>query len=806
MAERGSEQLDVVIIGAGPAGISAGVRAAEHGMRHVVLDAVRLANTIALYQTGKLVMDEPGDLPLRPEIAPWFQRSNREQVLEAWQRWVEHANVNVQAGPSCAVQGIAHNSDGFRVTLANDPHLTCRHVVVATGAGNLRTFESPGAERSYVRYQLDDPDRYRAQTIAIVGAGDSAIENALALADHNDVVLVTRRPGFERARDANAEAIQNAISRGVITHYSQNEVHRFEEGALLLTGDLRLEVDWVIGRLGATPSRTLLQDLGVEFPADEKAFPELSACYETNVPGLHLVGAAAGYPLIKQCLNQGFEVIEHIRGAAVRPADEDLLAAKLTLVPAPGTVAEKIAWIEERAPLLSPLSLLQKRQFLAASNLLPMQAGDVVFARNAFSDDLYLILSGTVEFHGTGLDLHSRSAMRREEPPRSADAGDFFGEIGLISGRRTSADAVARSDCLLVRAPRKLMVATLKEVDAVRERIDRTFIRRRLQDLIGVEIRSAELDELTRCCELMKFKQGEAVFQQGDEPNGVHLIRSGSVMISIKGKERDTVVAYLPAGNLIGEMSLLDPTKKHSGTARAMVDTETVRIPAQNLTPMLAAYPQMRARLEALESERLIANVQRTFEDKSTDVLDFLRRVGAGEATNILLIDESLCVRCDNCERACGQTHGGVSRLDRAAGPTFASIHVPTSCRHCENAKCMIDCPPDALVRLPTGEIHIKDNCIGCGNCATNCPYHVIQMAERAPEPRSLLERLAFWKRDGDASGGGHSSVAVKCDLCRELPGIDRGGHTACVAACPTGALVRVDPTAYASKILEPPA
>jgi Fe-S-cluster-containing dehydrogenase component len=252
-------------------------------------------------------------------------------------------------------------------------------------------------------------------------------------------------------------------------------------------------------------------------------------------------------------------------------------------------------------------------------------------------------------------------------------------------------------------------------------------------------------------------------------------------------------------------MSLLDRTKLHNGTARATVKTETVWIPSECLAPLLDEYPAVRERLEALEMERLIENVQRTFEDRSTGILDFLRTVGAGEATNMLLIDESLCVRCDNCERACEETHGGVSRLDRAAGPTFASIHIPTSCRHCENAKCMTDCPPDALVRLSTGEIHIKEDiCIGCENCAKNCPYHVIQMAPRTPARRSLLDRLAFWngKKESEA---GHAKVAVKCDLCRDLPGIKKGtGQTACVAACPTGAIVRVDPVALAKAVLEP--
>ena len=182
-------------------------------------------------------------------------------------------------------------------------------------------------------------------------------------------------------------------------------------------------------------------------------------------------------------------------------------------------------------------------------------------------------------------------------------------------------------------------------------------------------------------------------------------------------------------------------------------------------------------------------------------------KVGAGEATNILLIDESLCVRCNNCETACAETHGGISRLDREAGPTFASVHVPTTCRHCENPKCMTDCPPDALRRHPNGEVFIMDNCIGCGNCERNCPYHVIQMAPREPRPRpNPLLRLLFGIGRDEGAAAHHGSgdvkkMAVKCDLCREREDLKLPG-AACERSCPTGAIIRVDPSTYINRVM----
>ena len=172
---------------------------------------------------------------------------------------------------------------------------------------------------------------------------------------------------------------------------------------------------------------------------------------------------------------------------------------------------------------------------------------------------------------------------------------------------------------------------------------------------------------------------------------------------------------------------------------------------------------------------------------------------GVGEATDVLLIDESLCVRCNNCEKACADVHDGTSRLDREAGPTYANIHVPTSCRHCENPHCMKDCPPDAIHRDEGGEVYIENTCIGCGNCERNCPYGVIQLSHIDPKRQSpsLLSWLFFGRGEEPGREAPYHSAetvkkAVKCDMCKGIP-----GGAACVRACPTGAAIRVSPDRF---------
>jgi Fe-S-cluster-containing hydrogenase component 2 len=103
----------------------------------------------------------------------------------------------------------------------------------------------------------------------------------------------------------------------------------------------------------------------------------------------------------------------------------------------------------------------------------------------------------------------------------------------------------------------------------------------------------------------------------------------------------------------------------------------------------------------------------------------------------------------------------------------------------------MLDCPPDALMRTRDGEIAILDTCIGCGNCATNCPYGVIKMVHEESEKPDFLTRLGLKKRKD--AGPAH---AAKCDMCSALP-----AGPACVRACPTGAAVRINPAQLDSMI-----
>ena len=306
-----------------------------------------------------------------------------------------------------------------------------------------------------------------------------------------------------------------------------------------------------------------------------------------------------------------------------------------------------------------------------------------------------------------------------------------------------------------------------------------------------------DLSELVGSATVEKFAAGDTIFREGDPEHCLQLIRRGSVTISREIGGREIVLAYVPAGQYVGEMALVSDSPR-SATVRAAVATETVRLEGDAFKRLMEQHPDVRRRVQQVYKERLTEDMDMANRTQAGNIISFLVEQGIGEATDVLLIDESLCIRCDYCERACASTHGGVSRLNREAGPTFANVHVPTSCRHCEHPHCMKECPPDAIHRNQNGEVYIDDTCIGCGNCEKNCPYGVIRMGTETrrqpslwtwlltglgPEPGSELKPR---KKESD------QKKAVKCDMCKELD-----GGPACVRACPTGAALRISPEAF---------
>lgn len=794
------KNYDILIIGAGPSGLSAAAHAAELGVSHLVLEAeAQPASTIRKYQRGKHVMAEPRGLPTRSPLP--FAAAPRETVLERWENAIAEFNIHIRF--SSKVVGIRAKGKKLEVELADGEILGGKHVVLAIGVqGNLRKLDIPGGDAPQVQYQLDDPEAYQNETIVVVGGGDSGVENALALAGRNQVIILNRAEDFSNCRESNLSQLTEARQKGTLDWLVQTSPQAIEQnsrGEFPITvaartpeGIERIPCHRVIARLGALPSRPLLESFGIAFlTPDLASLPQLSARYESSVPGLYIIGALAGYPLIKQGINQGFEVIEYILGNEVEPADAGLLRQKFANFCADRGIEEALEKIRRTVPLLALLNTLQLRELILESNIMQVVPGEIIYQRNDYSTEFYSVIEGELEILIDEDD--TADALIR--------AGEFFGEMGLVSGRRRATSVRAGTHCVLIQSPRHVMLKLLGSVQPMRRLLDEVGVKRTVHTCIGISLSPDDLDYLAQSAVLRSYETGDELFHEGDEADGLYLIQRGSVTVSRMVAGKEVVLFYVAAGNYVGEMALVSGEPRY-GTVRAAVATEAVFIEAGRMREIIARNPDVRNELDARYLQRLQEQERRRQLEssvesggaaggQSSNLISFLLQQGVGEATDILLIDESLCVRCNHCEQACADTHGGASRLDRDTGPIFANIRVPTSCRHCEHPHCMKDCPPDAIHRSPHGEVYIDDSCIGCGNCQRNCPYDVIQMAVvHEQKERSLWQMLlgitpkVEQKEDGP-------KVAVKCDMCKDLT-----GGPVCVRACPVGAALRVNPEA----------
>lgn len=775
-------KVDIAIIGSGPAGLSAGGRAAALGLSHVVLEkSDRISETVSRYQRNKLVMATPLALPARGGID--FQEGSREEVLALWESEIRSRGINVRL--NAEVTSIGGEKGAFTLTLGNGDELMAQHIVLALGVqGNIRELDISGADWDGVQYGLDDAAEHVGEKIVVIGAGDSGLENALALAEHNTVTLVNRSDDLVRAKRRNAQQGQEAIDRRRIAYYSEARPMRITPGNIeleLKSGATAIDCDLIIARLGASPPRGFLAGLGISFHGDaEDAPPIVDTRYESNLPGIYIIGSLCGFPLIKHAVNQGYEVIDFICGNDVEYADEPLLREKLKPLLNTASLGEILDGFREKLPLVASLTELQLREFLLDVEVREVAKGTQVFQRDDYGDSVYLIYRGSA----LGMKDSEDIPIRFEYPE-----GDYFGEIGLVAGRRRIFSVTAEADDnVFIEVPRSACLKWSAAVRPIRDMIERSSISRELRAYLSTEFTDAEFDQLLGEIDHQIFKAGDYLYRVGEEPEGIFIIRKGSVTVSQQRNGLESAISYVPAGNYLGETSLLSGGKRSSNVIAA-VECRTIFIPAATFNRLIETQPNFRLRNERKILDQISENEAK---GSSSISVEQIISQGLGEATDMLFVDENLCIRCYNCERACAETHGGTSRLNLKAGTTMGDIRIPTSCRHCEHPHCMSDCPTDAIRRSAAGEVLIDDNCIGCGNCVQNCPYGVIRL-ESSEDPGAsaldkFLRRLGL-KGDTESTGVRDKELAVKCDMCADF-----ATGPACVNACPTGAALRTSP------------
>jgi thioredoxin reductase/Pyruvate/2-oxoacid:ferredoxin oxidoreductase delta subunit len=270
-ARPASDIYDVLIVGAGPAGISASLRAIERKLNYVTLDEGEMGGTVAKYPRQKLVMTSPVELPVYGK----FKKTelSKEELLAFWNQVLQRVDFRFRKGEK--VESIVKGPDGiFTVNSTKGSH-RARAVILAIGkSGSPRKLGVKGEDLPKVMYRLIEADHYVHKRILVVGGGDSAVEAAMGLAHQvgNAVTLSYRQAAFGRIKERNARRLEESVRKGKLkVIFNSNPVEFTPDAAMLEVKALvqKLPNDYVWIFAGGEPPTAFLKKIGIAFgPTD----------------------------------------------------------------------------------------------------------------------------------------------------------------------------------------------------------------------------------------------------------------------------------------------------------------------------------------------------------------------------------------------------------------------------------------------------------------------------------------------------------------------------------------------------------
>lgn len=219
-------EYDLIIVGGGPAGISAALEAKKMGLSAIILEQSTLGGTVFTFPRSKIIMTAPVELPLYGRLK--FRETTKPEILEIWQDVISRHNIKIIE--SHKVELIEKEDDHFRVKTNPEKDFTSKMVLLAIGRrGTPRKLNVPGELLSKVAYKLMEPEDISAKKILVVGGGDSAVESAILLAEQNEVHLSYRSDKFSRIKPKNAEKIMQMIEDGKIKALFNTQVLEITE-------------------------------------------------------------------------------------------------------------------------------------------------------------------------------------------------------------------------------------------------------------------------------------------------------------------------------------------------------------------------------------------------------------------------------------------------------------------------------------------------------------------------------------------------------------------------------------------------
>lgn len=470
------------------------------------------------------------------------------------------------------------------------------------------------------------------------------------------------------------------------------------------------------------------------------------------------------------------------------------------------------------------------------ARLLEFQPGETIVEENTWESSIfYILVSGR-------LDASVKDPAGNQKRVGEVPQGNSFGEMALLSGTgRTATVSVAPdSGPAYVLELTRPAIRLLRKLPKFGRALDRnyrnyglTLSLNDLRDLSGVSLDKDLLKRLGDAARFVVYEKNHVLFREGDPINRLVFVRSGWIQrvsgIDFNPKAADILIEsddsvgldFVGAGTCLGLESVDRPGEwKYTATVRGRSEVVEVAI-----SRLREDAPLRAALMPFLESSTQPENPLPLHPEDPRVINAATREIETGvvDALNLLVMDMAKCIRCGNCSLACHKVHGN-SRLvrrgihiERPVKPKSSktqSVLAPTVCMHCQDPECLTGCPTGAIARFPDGQIDINAaTCIGCSDCATQCPYDAISMIAK-PDPKNkkgngliatTLSAFSLGKTKlPEPVEQTENLLAVKCNLCKGTDLNKPGAKTAaysCEENCPTGALVRVNPHEYFDEI-----
>lgn len=256
---------DLIIVGAGPAGISAALEAKKKGLNALVLEQSTLGGTVYTFPRSKVVMTSPVDLPLYGRLK--FRETSKPELLQIWEEVI--SKHDIQLNENYKVEQITKEEDLFKISTNQEMSFTAKTVLLAIGRrGTPRKLNVPGELLGKVAYRLLEPEDISGKKILIVGGGDSAVESAMLLADQNEVHISYRSEKFSRIKPRNAEKIMEYIEEKKVIPLFNTQVTEITETFIKLQdnqgNDIQLPNDQIYIFAGGELPTDFLKNSGIE--------------------------------------------------------------------------------------------------------------------------------------------------------------------------------------------------------------------------------------------------------------------------------------------------------------------------------------------------------------------------------------------------------------------------------------------------------------------------------------------------------------------------------------------------------------